>query len=613
MIRFLFALSFLIVSYSAIAQQIVVNKSSDVVVIRGKSYYLHTVAVGQTLYSICKAYGVDVDRVKELNEKHDNTLSLQEVLKIPYVEPYVKQDKNYYYHKVQKGETLYSIARKFDIKVRRILKENSTYNEIDPLPIDAVLRLPLKEINTAMINETVRIGERHAAVAENKTVPKEEKSVVVKKITEQPAKEVAKEEAHKPVKKTATESVKKAEVPVTGMAAEKPSDDDVTQVWTGHNRPVRVALLLPLYAKENIAANQSVIGMDSLGRAQGKSSGRILHKSEQFVYFYEGILMAVDSLRHRGMKIDLQVFDTERNVEKMHEIVQQLNTLQPDLIIGPVYGSVFKVMADNLQDKNIPIVYPLSSRSENFGEHANFLQVNPSFNTLVEEMSDWIAAQSGMANVISINLLKGADQHSLADATERKLFADRMQKVKGIHFVKWNFEEEQVTALKQILKPDRENIIILPTSREADVSKILPALSVYADQYRITVVGLPEWQTFTSVDHETYYKLNVKIFTPSYVDNYTVKAKHFADNYRKYFYSEPNTLTNKAYDMGLYFIELADKYRHKTLEVIASEEKEELFSRFKFVRMCDGCGMENRGLYIVNYGSDYQIKVEPLR
>ena len=40
------------------------------------------------------------------------------------------------------------------------------------------------------------------------------------------------------------------------------------------------------------------------------------------------------------------------------------------------------------------------------------------------------------------------------------------------------------------------------------------------------VIGLPssaspEWQAFTSVDHETYFKLNTKIFTYSYVDNTT--------------------------------------------------------------------------------------------
>ena len=121
MLRFLLLFCVLWIATGVPAQEHTVKKSSDVVVIRGKSYYLHTVEVGQTLYSISKAYGVDVNELKALNDKKDNTLSLYEVLRIPYVEPFIQQDKDFYYHKVQTGETIYSISRQFDIKPRRIL------------------------------------------------------------------------------------------------------------------------------------------------------------------------------------------------------------------------------------------------------------------------------------------------------------------------------------------------------------------------------------------------------------------------------------------------------------------------------------------------------------
>lgn len=134
------------------AQGGAIPKSEDVVVIRGKSYYLHTVEAGQTLYSICKAYGVAVDEVKQLNDKTDNALSLYEVLKIPFVEParevpFVQRDDKYYYHQVQKGETLYSIARHYGMKPRRLLKHNPDYKGSTPLSVGAVVRVPLSEID----------------------------------------------------------------------------------------------------------------------------------------------------------------------------------------------------------------------------------------------------------------------------------------------------------------------------------------------------------------------------------------------------------------------------------------------------------------------------------
>ena len=83
MLRFL--LLFCILSFAAgvSAQEHTVKRSADIVVIRGKSFYLHTVEAGQTLYAISRAYGVDVNELKALNDKKDNALSLYEVLRIP--------------------------------------------------------------------------------------------------------------------------------------------------------------------------------------------------------------------------------------------------------------------------------------------------------------------------------------------------------------------------------------------------------------------------------------------------------------------------------------------------------------------------------------------------
>lgn len=165
-------------------------------------------------------------------------------------------------------------------------------------------------------------------------------------------------------------------------------------------------------------------------------------------------------------------------------------------------------------------------------------------------------------------------------------------------------------SLRTMLLPDRENILILPASKEADVSKVLPLISALADGYQITVLGLPEWQTFTSVDHETFYKLNTKLFSYSYVDYQSPEAVAFVDKFRKYFYTEPGSLVFKAFDMGLYFIGLAAKYHDKTLEALEYDDCTTSFSRFRFNKIKNGEGKENHGFYIVNFGSDYRLKIE---
>lgn len=595
MLRFLLLFCILSMAAGMQAQEHTVKKSSDIVVIRGKSFYLHTVEAGQTLFSISKAYGVDVEELKKLNDKNDNTLSLYEVLRIPYVEPFVQIDKNFYYHKVQKGETIYSISRMFDIKPRRIFKFNDKYGQNEPLAVGAVIRLPLNEIDRTVIARL----EKDASTVK----PEDNTSVVVKGAEENKDKQVKPEEGKKVLlpdepDKKAGEQQKDVLVVGSGDDSAQDMPPFIQDVVILGEPYVKVALMLPFYAHEYPTVS------DTLNTPVYTS---LSSRSEQFVYFYEGVLLAVDSLKNCGYKIDLRVYDTEKNPDRIFPVVQELNNWKPDLIIGPVYGSVSRAVIENLENKNIPVIYPLSARSENLGQYPNFIQVNTSFPSLANKMSEWIAAQAANANVVYIDLPGNNNEE------DKRLFAQKMRQLDNVQFFEWDFEGSPLADLKLLLLPDRENILILPTIREAEVSKVLPSLGVFADGYQVTVVGFPEWQTFTSVDHEAYFKLNTKIFTYSYVDNHSQVAHDFATKFRNYFYTEPNNLAFKAYDMGLYFISLAAKYRDRTLEAIEYYRQDGEFSRFGFSRIYDGQGKENQALYIVNFGSDYQLKLESLK
>ena len=575
-----------------------VTKSNDIVVIRGKSYYLHTVQPGQTLYSICKAYGANIDEVKSLNDKKDNALSLYEVLKVPYTDPFVQQDDKFYYHKVVKGETFYSIARLYKIKPKRLLKFNEGYAQNQPLAVGAVVKLPLAEIDLSVLGEE----EIEASVGKKQEIRPERpvRNESVKKVEEASVTDILQNALMQKNEKTEQEPEKETTT-VIGATDKMEIPDYISEVVMPVDPFVKVALLLPFSAKDY------PVFVDTLVE---KMPVQISARSEQFISFYEGVLLAVDSLKNQGYKVNLKVFDTERSAEKMYTMVDEIDRFHPDLIIGPVYGSVYKALMDDLTNKNIPVIYPLSSRSEEFGVYPDFIQVNPSMKALTVAMSDWLREEAEEANLVCLNLTGNEVSHS--DLEDIRLFKEYMHRIGSMNFYDWNTSAVPLDGLRLQLLPDRENIIILPTTKEAEVSKILPVLSALTDGYRITVVGFPEWQAFTSVDHETYFKLNTKIFTYSYVDNTTEPAKRFALKYRKYFYTEPNNLAYKAFDMSLYFIELAAKYRDRTLDALEFYPRNGDFSRFYFQKMEGQAGKENQGFYIVNFGSDYRLKIESL-
>ena len=598
MLKLLFLFLLLWSCGQVLGQGTAVTKSNDIVVIRGKSYYLHTVQPGQTLYSICKAYGANIDEVKSLNDKKDNALSLYEVLKVPYTDPFVQQDDKFYYHKVVKGETFYSIARLYKIKPKRLLKFNEGYAQNQPLAVGAVVKLPLAEIDLSVLGEE----EIEASVGKKQEIRpvRPVRNESVKKVEETSVTDILQDALMQKNEKTEQEPEKETTT-VIGATDKMEIPDYISEVVMPVDPFVKVALLLPFSAKDY------PVFVDTLVE---KMPVQISARSEQFISFYEGVLLAVDSLKNQGYKVNLKVFDTERSAEKMYTMVDEIDRFHPDLIIGPVYGSVYKALMDDLTNKNIPVIYPLSSRSGEFGVYPDFIQVNPSMKALTVAMSDWLREEAEEANLVCLNLTGNEVSHS--DLEDIRLFKEYMHRIGSMNFYDWNTSAVPLDGLRLQLLPDRENIIILPTTKEAEVSKILPVLSALTDGYRITVVGFPEWQAFTSVDHETYFKLNTKIFTYSYVDNTTEPAKRFALKYRKYFYTEPNNLAYKAFDMSLYFIELAAKYRDRTLDALEFYPRNGDFSRFYFQKMEGQAGKENQGFYIVNFGSDYRLKIESL-
>ena len=96
---------------------------------------MHIVQVGDTLYSIAKKYNTTVDRIKSLNNLTSNTLSIGQILKIPTSNENISTKT----HIVQVGDTLYSIAKKYNTTVDTIKNLNNLPN--NTLSIGQVLKI----------------------------------------------------------------------------------------------------------------------------------------------------------------------------------------------------------------------------------------------------------------------------------------------------------------------------------------------------------------------------------------------------------------------------------------------------------------------------------------
>ena len=93
----------------------------------------YVVKSGDSLYSIARKYNTTVDEIKRLNNLTSNVLSIGQVLKIPS-----GSSTNTYV--VKSGDNLYSIARKYQITVDELKKLNNLSSNL--LSIGQVLKVP---------------------------------------------------------------------------------------------------------------------------------------------------------------------------------------------------------------------------------------------------------------------------------------------------------------------------------------------------------------------------------------------------------------------------------------------------------------------------------------
>ncbi len=93
---------------------------------------IYTVVSGDNLYSIAKKYNTTVDAIKRYNNLNSNLLSIGQRIKIPC---YIDQNNNlskpsYISYVVQAGDSLYSIAKKFDTTVAKIKEDNKLTSDL---------------------------------------------------------------------------------------------------------------------------------------------------------------------------------------------------------------------------------------------------------------------------------------------------------------------------------------------------------------------------------------------------------------------------------------------------------------------------------------------------
>lgn len=135
--------------------------------INGKTFIVHKVDAGETLYAISRRYGVTVEQIVAQNPAADAGLEIEQILKVPYVPKTTKQVVPGKKHVVAAQETLFSISKLYGVTVDELKQWNNLTDNSLSLGQELVIKsrntINIPANNTQLEQRSARIIHTVAA------------------------------------------------------------------------------------------------------------------------------------------------------------------------------------------------------------------------------------------------------------------------------------------------------------------------------------------------------------------------------------------------------------------------------------------------------------------
>ncbi|HLG35984.1 MAG TPA: hypothetical protein VI757_13975, partial [Bacteroidia bacterium] len=209
--------------------------------------------------------------------------------------------------------------------------------------------------------------------------------------------------------------------------------------------------------------------------------------------FYEGALLAIDSLRKNGADIKLKVIDLPGNDEQQISAIWKINFDNCNLVFSMLRSGPLNTLNGILITKNIPLISCAPNSSSVLERNKNAFCVQPSSLTQCRMMGEFAGSNFKNDNIIIVTASTEKEQ-------ERSMaFMLGMSKnISSTQIRKVNLALEGRSAFNKALSTAGTNTIFVPSVDEDFVTNVFAAIEATLGIYQFKVIGLPVWQHFES-------------------------------------------------------------------------------------------------------------------
>ena len=607
----------------------------------------HKVAKGETLTQIAKKYNIDISDIIKLNPDVQKGVSENTILILPSKK--ANLNSKIVTHEVLAKETLYGIAKQYNVEISDIEKANVDALK-EGVKIGTILIISVKsngikkdssktevikpnQIKTPVFHE-VKPKETKYSIAKlyDTTIEKLEKlnpdivsnlpvgynllisgerpvnvpkpEIVVVEIPKQEnasytikAKEtlysistqfgITQEEllALNPELKNGVQEGMIIKLPVKITLFEAKKPYKDLSKTIKTGAIKKLAMLLPF----NIAKqNQDTINSTKSRLKKDKFLNMTLD-------FYAGALIAIDSVKKMGLNVDITILDSDetKSTSNISNLIQQNNLKNFDAVIGPFYQNNAEKTAELLAVNNVPVISPLSKDYDK--SYPNLFQATPSAEIIKNAMFDFMREKNG--NILAvIDPKKVAIKQYILENQKDVLFADLTES-----------GNLNVESLKLKLSKDKINFVIMETENTNLILNTTNTLLNLLKDYQIRLVILQENDALDFDEIAITRLTKLQMHYPSLIRaNDSEEAKIFENTFKNKNRIFPNAFATRGFDVT-FDVLMRLSQEVPFVQTVVETATEQVDHKFYYVANPTG-GYINKGVYIVYYNTDLTIK-----
>lgn len=363
---------------------------------------------------------------------------------------------------------------------------------------------------------------------------------------------------------------------------------DCDKLKKNRNEVYRVALMIPFYLEQIT---------DTLWKYHLNPENANDLQPFRFIQFYHGFMMAADSLRQKGLNVEIYVYDVDHLASKVLTVIAKPELKKMDMIFGPFFKNSFSIVAEFAKENKIPIINPLSARSDILQGNPYVFKLIPSIESQPALVAELVSREFTSYKI----MLYVANKYQHSELVSQYKQAIEQTDGSGKRKVTVvDYASDSIQGFRSNASLFQPNLVIIFAENEVLPAALLSKLAAAKDDYQVSVIGLPEWEKFSNIESNYLISLNAHVFMSTYTDYHSESMKGFILAYRAKYLDEPLHYAFTGFDAGYFFLGALLNYG-KDFEGCINELRTPLIQNQFHFESNDGNGYDNVNWNVLQY------------